>query len=455
MKYNAMFAVAAIAASTACAVPSTRSFELPSKASVCEVISQTKQRHLPVIFIGGTEAAQRERAVPFMKFGHPAYFLRSEKESDLIELVDYLLKKYDLKPKIDAAGPSCFTAAKLYRENVDRNKITWVHATDVPDGFTSEDLIIAPTMVRASRAFGKRLVSPVSVSRNSAGNWLVDFGRHAFGWVETSAPSAVRGVAGERLKANRSVDAIPACAVRSSPVDCAAGSGWRRLRFRTEIYSRGRCMSIPREYGEVMPMRYVEFPADSAFVPSAENMRMVALEYPFDEKESAFSSDNAKLDRVYDFCKYSIRACCFGGIYIDGDRERLPYEADAYVTQLSNYAMSSDYEVSRVTHDYLMPYPTWPTEYKQISVLMAWSYWMWSGKDDLLVKHYRQLRDERLMERFRRESDGLLETGGEMFRGAYEGAADIVDWPPVERFNYEFRKVNAVVNKSDRSHVVL
>jgi hypothetical protein len=33
-----------------------------------------------------------------------------------------------------------------------------------------------------------------------------------------------------------------------------------------------------------------------------------------------------------------------------------------------------------------------------------------------------------------------------MFHGAYEGAADMVDWPKPERFGFEFRKVNAVVN---------
>ena len=372
--------------------------------------------------------------------------LKSSSEKDILELIELLVKKYDLKPKVDVVGEACFTAAKAYLKQADKRLITAVRASNVPEGFTSEDLITEPTRIRASRAFARKIVSPVSIKRNAAGNWLVDFGRHAFGWTETSANSAVSGLAGERLTKEESVDFKPNCPVRSSYVDCKEGDGWRRLVFKAEIYSRGRCMSIPREYGEIMPMRYLEFPSSSSFVPTRENLRMIALEYPFDENESSFSSSDAKLNRVYDFCKYSIRVCCFGGIYIDGDRERLPYEADAYVTQLSNYAMSSDYEVSRVTHDYLMPYPTWPTEYRQISVLMAWSYWMWSGQDDLLRKYYEQLRDEKLMERFRRDSDGLLETGGAMFHGAYEGAADIVDWPPVERFDFEFRKANAVVN---------
>ena len=419
-------------------------WDLTSSVAVREVISQTRVRHLPVVFAGDRdEASAMRRAERFMKVGHPVYILPSNDEKDILELVERLVAKYDLKPKLEVVGPACVPAARVYREH--SGLFTWVHAVDVPDGFTSEDLISDPTRVRASRAFARRIVAPAAVTRTPSGGWLVDFGRHAFGWAETDAPCAVRGIAGERLKGG-AVDVVPFSAVRSAEVRCRPGEGWRRLAFKTEIFSRGRCMSVPHEFGEVMPMRYLEFPPDAGFAPTRDNLRMVALEYPFDESESGFTSSDAKLDRVYDFCKYSMRACCFGGIYIDGDRERLPYEADAYVTQLSNYAMSSDYEVSRITHDYLMPYPTWPTEYKQISVLMAWTYWMWSGRDDLLRKYYAQLRDEKMMERFRRDSDGLLETGGEMFHGAYEGAADMVDWPKPERCGFEFRKANAVVN---------
>ena len=433
------------------AVPSEDVWKLSSSAEAVEIISQTEQRHSPVIVMGDRDVATaRARAEPLMKFGHPVYILTSCDERDILELTKRVVKKHDLSVKYDIVGPACFPASKVYRDVYSDNakdKLVWrVRASDTPDGFTSEELIAMPTQVRASRAFTRRIAAPASVKRTSSGGWLVDFGLHAFGWAETAAPVAVRGMAGEKLTPGGSIDAKVGSAIRSAEVRCAAGDGWRRLVFKTEIFSRGRCMSVPRELGEIMPMRYVELPADCGFVPSADNMRMVALEYPFDESESGFSSSDAKLDRVYDFCKYSLRACCFGGMYIDGDRERLPYEADAYVTQLSNYAMSSDYEVSRITHDYLMPYPTWPTEYRQISVLLAWTYWMWSGRDDLLRKHYAQLRDEKMMERYRRESDGLLETGGEMFHGAYEGAADMVDWPPLERFGFEFRKVNAVVN---------
>jgi hypothetical protein len=40
------------------------------------------------------------------------------------------------------------------------------------------------------------------------------------------------------------------------------------------------------------------------------------------------------LDRVWDLCHYSIKATTFAGVFVDGDRERLACEADAYLTQL-------------------------------------------------------------------------------------------------------------------------
>lgn len=416
---------------------------------VTEIIVQTKVPHLPVILAGDSDvAAARARARNFMEVGHPVYILDTCKEEDILALARQLKKKYNLRAKLEVTGSACWPASRVYRNHQEKEGLfTWVHAVEVPDGFTSEDLNLAPTPVRASKAFARRFVQPVSIVKNAAGNWLVDFGRAAFGWVEAKTPSAVDAVAGEKLTDGKSVDVIPFSSIRSART-CAAetdGSFFKRLVFKTEIYSRRRCLSVPRELGEVMPMRYLEIPAD-VFEPTLANVRMVALEYPFDEAESGFLSDSRALDAVYDLCKYTIRTCAFGGMYIDGDRERLPYEADAYVTQLSNYAMSSDYEVSRVTCDYLMPYPTWPTEYRQISVLMNWTYWMWSGSDELLRKHYGLLKEEKLMERFRRDSDGLLETGGERFHGAYEGAADMVDWPPPERFGFEFRNANAVVN---------
>ena len=68
---------------------------------VTEIITQTKVRHLPVIFAGDRdEAAARVRAKPFMEVGHPVYIMDSCREEDILALARKLKGRYDLKPKL-------------------------------------------------------------------------------------------------------------------------------------------------------------------------------------------------------------------------------------------------------------------------------------------------------------------------------------------------------------------
>jgi len=57
-------------------------------------------------------------------------------------------------------------------------------------------------------------------------------------------------------------------------------------------------------------------------------------------------------------CKYTMKATSFTGIYIDGDRERIPYEADAYINQLGHYYTDREYSMGRVSSEYFIKHPT-------------------------------------------------------------------------------------------------
>ena len=59
---------------------------------------------------------------------------------------------------------------------------------------------------------------------------------------------------------------------------------------------------------------------------------------------------NDILNQVWDLCKYSIKATTFNGLYVDGDRERIPYEADAYLNQLSHYTTDREYAIGKTNH---------------------------------------------------------------------------------------------------------
>jgi len=159
-------------------------------------------------------------------------------------------------------------------------------------------------------------------------------------------------------------------------------------------------------------------------------------------KASSFKCSDERLVGVYDLCKYSIWATSFAGVYVDGDRERIPYEADAYINQLGHYAVDADFEMGRRTFAWLMDHPTWPTEWAQHMIMMAWADWMYSGETNLISRYYNRLKGEKLLLNHARE-DGLLVSFPK--RGA-AGLQDIVDWPVGERDGFEFKSVNAVVN---------
>ncbi|WP_460198253.1 alpha-L-rhamnosidase-related protein [Segatella asaccharophila] len=87
------------------------------------------------------------------------------------------------------------------------------------------------------------------------------------------------------------------------------------------------------------------------------------VHYPFNDEASFFKCDNDTLNRVYDLCKYSIKATSFAGIYVDGDRERTSYAADAYINQLRHYGVDREYSMARRIYSYILNHPTWPTEW--------------------------------------------------------------------------------------------
>ena len=304
----------------------------------------------------------------------------------------------------------------------------------------------------------QRRVAPAAITHPIAGRSLVDFKQEAFGFLEFVPPKGARGEyevrLGELTRPDGSVNMKPGATIRAARVvGRIDADGVHRVplvadRRNTRGGVEGAAVLIPAEHGVIMPFRYAEV-FKAPFPITAETVRMVAVEYPMDMAASSFECDCELLTRIYDFCKESIRATSFAGLYVDGDRERIPYEADAYLNQLGEYAVHADYSLARASHEYLMDHPTWPTEWKQHSIKMAWADWMWSGDARSLAKCYDRLKGDKLLERFRRASDGLLVTGSAAAKFSKtnpDGARDIVDWPLGERDGYVFGELNAVVN---------
>jgi len=99
----------------------------------------------------------------------------------------------------------------------------------------------------------------------------------------------------------------------------------------------------PPEWGVVLPFRWVEQgrsgPNRSCGrppIPKHGTIMPRRLNHP------------TKCSTGYgNFAGISIKATTFAGLYVDGDRERIPYEADAYLNQLSHYYTDNDVQMAR------------------------------------------------------------------------------------------------------------
>ena len=287
--------------------------------------------------------------------------------------------------------------------------------------------------------------APEAIRKIAPGVFLVDFGRVAFGNlslgpVHLAASETVTVRFGEALKDGR-VDTHPPGSVRYSEVkvrlDRAAA-----VIVAPPVNARNTtapAVLTPASWGVLTPFRWVEVEGWPAELDADQIRRRAAFDSTWVDDAATFHSSDPMLDKVWDLCHYSIKATTFAGVFVDGDRERLAYEADAYLSQLSYYAGDADPQISRATFDRLMKFPTWPSEWAPHMVFMAYADWMQAGDTGWLAAHYEGLKTKLLDERI--GPDGLIMSTPELIRHG-----DNVDWPMNERDGYVFTSVNTVVN---------
>ncbi|WP_309399250.1 alpha-L-rhamnosidase C-terminal domain-containing protein [Cerasicoccus maritimus] len=309
-------------------------------------------------------------------------------------------------------------------------------------------------------------IAPVNVRQLDGGAWLLDFGRAAFGTLEF-ATSLGRTLVhlGEKLDAEGRVDRNPPGCIRYCCIELDVSEAGERLVIPPDQRNTGPgAVKMPPEIGEVFPFRYVEVEAGPDFDPQC--VTQLAAHYPFDDDASHFECSDSGLNAVWNICKYTIKATTFCGVYVDGDRERIPYEGDAYINQLGHYCTDQEYAMPRYSHEYLLQQPTWPTEWQYHSVMMAWEDFCYTGEKASLRKFSGILQRKTLIDLAR--EDGLISTKEPAPTREFEeslnlwneryifdhGLRDLVDWPPGsfasggvgERDDHDMRPVNTVVN---------
>ncbi len=308
-------------------------------------------------------------------------------------------------------------------------------------------------------------VEPRSVVRTASDRVLVDFGRAAFATLRLHVANPETG---RELQVNLAEVPDGPLAINRAP------GGSRRYRELRQPLRSGQseyvlkipaderntrqvtspdtapAILVPDGLPEVVPFRYAEIVGAPNILERA-GVRQLAQHYPFADEAAEFRSSSPVLNEVWEFCRYTIKATSFLGIYVDGDRERIPYEGDAVINQLGHYGCDREYALARHTHEYLLEHPNWPTEWLFCSVLMAWYDYLYTGDAGSLAAHYPVLQAKALSPLAR--EDGLLDTSEERFSpeviaavGLRRAPRDLVDWPQGERDGYELGAVNTVTN---------
>lgn len=316
------------------------------------------------------------------------------------------------------------------------------------------------------------LLTPVSTEQTSDSSWFYDFGKAAFGTLEleVTSPSGneLTVYLGER-ETERTVDKNPGTTnigYFKTTIQLQKGKHRYTVTIPAHSAEYPHSQQLPPFYPEVLPFRFVEITGEEIQI---HEVKQKALFYFFDDKASLFSYPDKNLSMVYDLCKYTLKATPFLGIYSDGNRERMPYEADAYIQQLGHYSVDREYSVAAYTLSFLLSHASWPTEWQMHAVMMAREHLMYTGDTEFLEMHYDMLKRKTLIELA--DDNGLISTGTgkvtpEFLKSInYSGNqfGDIVDWPPGtpegqiqrgplsntiegERDGYVFTDYNTVVN---------
>lgn len=188
-------------------------------------------------------------------------------------------------------------------------------------------------------------IAPVKVKERK--NILfADFGKDAYGNLEITfagdPPATSLTVRlGEKLDGKGTIDRTPPGSV--SIRELTINTQPREHVYKTEIPVKPRHLNPAavrpsKETGEIAPFRYAEI--EGVGVHGGKiSLRQLAVHVPFDDSLSSFQSSDPTLNAVWALCKQTMKATTAFGIFIDGEREHIPYEAETGVVKTPECAV--------------------------------------------------------------------------------------------------------------------
>ena len=286
-------------------------------------------------------------------------------------------------------------------------------------------------------------------------NGIYDFKKAAFGklclTLNSPKDDSVTVIIGERLKDGRIEHTPRVSSVVYDEIGLRVNEGTHTYLVEPNRDGRNTgpmAVPLPDYAGVIAPFRYCSIEGDV----EAVTVQRTSYHYPFNTGAASFRCSNDTLNAIWDLCHYSLEPCSFTGIWVDGNRERIPYEYDALIAQLCHYGSDAEYTIDRRTLEWLLAKPTWPTEWILYAVEIAWNDYLWTGDSRALKANYAILKAHGL--NALRKENGLISTrqgqSPEFLASINRSGAitDIVDWPHnnVEDDGFVYTDFNAVVN---------
>ena len=336
----------------------------------------------------------------------------------------------------------------------------------------------------AHHPLAAELQKPITTVKRAPGSFFLDFGKDALAQLQlhltAEKSDSIWIEVGELLEKPQTIHKSPGRNIRYQKIALYVQKGTFDYTLQwppNEKRNSRNPILMPNYIGEVYPFRYVSIANFSGTIGPESVQRKIVF-YPFDENASSFSSNDTILNQIWDLCKYSIKATSFTGYYVDGDRERIPYEADALINQLSHYGVDAEYSMARRSMVYMLYHPTWPTEWSLQNVLLAWNDYLYTGDLAFIKKYYSDLQSKTLQalagsnhlisSRTKLQNDAFLASihMTKTFDGR-QGLHDNVDWPqngdfigaekehPGETDGFVYKTYNSVVNAYYYRNLVL
>lgn len=256
-------------------------------------------------------------------------------------------------------------------------------------------------------------VPAATISRLADGAWVIDFAREVTGGLELYCPKQAE------VEIRLGEERLP--------------DGHVRFQMRTQNCYQERwnfsAVGGRLSHFGIRAFRYAEI-RDYPGELRAADIVAVAINAPFTDTDSSFSSSSPELDRVWALCKETIRVSSLD-VYTDcPSRERIAYEADTYISLLTHFAIGLNPIFWRRSLRYQIDHLTWPWEWRCFIVPLFLEYYRHTGDREFIQEYYPCLAEFI-------PPAGLQETYAQKV---------IVDWPASCRDNYDFGAANTVGN---------